>query len=143
MSAPDPQQPGGRPRLALPAPLRLWGTWTAVTLGIGFIAASMPFPARFATALIAIIAIVLASVALWHTSGQQNMGGVRGLLITGIVISTGLAVFGGSWLLVAPEIMDHEACRDAAITPTAKTQCDVDLEDAVYGKFGLPTPNDE
>lgn len=139
MSNPVPPPHEGGSGIVAPGPLKVWATWSAVALVLGLIAASMPFPARFATVALALVTVLLVSIALWHTSGVKGAASIRGLLIISVVIAGVLLIFGMSWLLVAPEIMDHEACRDAAITPTAKTQCDADFEKAVNGKFGLPT----
>lgn len=132
-----PVSPSPQAALTVPEALRQWALRFALALALTLVAASMPFPARFATAPFAVVALVVVTVALWKTAGVPGAAPLRAILGLGTVAAAACALFGAAWLLYAPEVTTHERCIASAITPDAKTQCDAAYEKSVNEKFGL------
>ena len=135
------RQPVREARWEIPEPLRsmTMGFWLA--LALTFVANLMALPARFATAPLAIVSLVLGSIAVGWSAKHKEALALRWALIVGLVAAAGFAMFGALWLVFAPEVSDFERCADGAITPGAEQTCLVELEQSLYQRVGLPVPS--
>ena len=106
-----------------------------IVLLISWIAASLPFPYSLATLPLAVAASTLCVLALVATIKVPQAMLMRLLLVVGGMVAGMLALTALRDVILIPELMDHRACMNAAITHQGQMQCEQDLTEAVSARF--------
>lgn len=125
---------------ALPASLRRYSLWLVLSLLLAWIAASMPYPYRYAVLPAGIAAGVFVTLALVATIGVPRVALLRVLLFMGGVFAAMLSIAGLAWVIFAQESAEQDRCLRSALTYQGELQCEQAYRDALEEKYGVRLP---
>lgn len=124
----------------MPASLRRYSLLLVLSLVVGWLASSMPYPYRFAVLPVSFVAGIFVTLALVATIGVGRMAMLRVLLAMGGVFSVMLSIAGLAWVIFADESAAHDECLRSALTRQGELQCEQVYRDALETRYGINLP---
>jgi hypothetical protein len=124
----------------MPATLRRYSLLLVLSLLVGWLASSMPYPYRFAVLPAAFMGGIFVTLALVATIGVDRVATLRVLLAMGGVLSAMLSIAGLAWVIFAEESSEYDACLRSALTHQGEVQCEQDYRNALETRYGITLP---
>lgn len=138
MTPPSPSGPPARP--PVPEKAAYYSRLFIILMILAWVVSALPFPLRFGLVLAAAAAGAAGLVALIESFKAPGLMSLRILLGVGGAVAGYLGLLGVGYLLVAPDVMEYEACMDTALTPQRENQCRADYRESVLDRYGIEVP---
>lgn len=124
----------------MPERLRLLCHLFAASMVLTWIVNSLPYPARFGVIATGAAAVILASLALWATSGMERPLLMRMLLAVagGVAMLTTLST--AVTLVIADELIAQSQCEQRALTSLALERCYDEFWDSIEARLPITRP---